>query len=154
MSKKNIIIIAAVGVLVLALVGGGFFMMWKKLSTIDKIKEEVTAAAAPKVEQPPSIGPLFALESFIVNLADPGGKRYLRVTMNLELRDGKVNEAITQRLPQVRDCILMVLPTRKVDDLQSIEGKNALREELITKLNQLLGAGSVTKIYFTEFVIQ
>jgi flagellar FliL protein len=153
MSKKNIMIIAAVGVLVLALVGGGFFMMWKKLSTIDKIKEEAAAAAAPKVEHP-TIGPLFNLESFIVNLADPGGKRYLRVTMNLELRDGKVNESITQRLPQVRDCILMVLPTRKVEDLQSVEGKNALREELITRLNQLLGPGSVTKIYFTEFVIQ
>lgn len=153
MSKKNIIIIAAVGVLVLGFVGGGFFMMWKKLSAIDNIKGDPVSATAPKVEQP-AIGPLFALESFIVNLADPGGKRYLRVTMNLELRDGKVNEAVSQRLPQVRDCILMVLPTRKVEDLQSIEGKNALREELIAKLNQLLGAGSVTKIYFTEFVIQ
>ncbi len=153
MSKKTIIILAAAGVLVLGIVGGGFFLMYKKLSEIDKLKAGIESAAAPKVEQP-AIGPVFALESFIVNLADPGGKRYLRVTMQLELKDAKMNDQVTQRLPQVRDCILTVLPTRKVDDLQTVEGKTGLRSELITKLNELLGPGAVTKIYFTEFVIQ
>jgi len=153
MSKKTIIIIAAAGVLVLGAVGGGFFIMYKKLTEIDKIKASVESTAAPK-EEKPVIGPLFALDSFIVNLADPGGKRYLRVTMQLELKDAKTHEHVTQRLPQVRDCILTVLPTRKVDDLQTVEGKTGLRNELIAKLNELLGAGAVTKIYFTEFVIQ
>lgn len=153
MSKKTIIIIAAAGLLVLGIVGGGFFIMYKKLSEIDKIKAGIETAAAPKVEQP-AIGPVFPLESFIVNLADPGGKRYLRVTMQLELKDAKMTDEVTQRLPQVRDCILTVLPTRKVDDLQSAEGKTGLRNELISSLNELLGAGSITKIYFTEFVIQ
>ncbi|MEW6258631.1 MAG: flagellar basal body-associated FliL family protein [Thermodesulfobacteriota bacterium] len=153
MSKKTIIIIAAAGVLVLVIAGGGFFLMYKKLAEIDKLKAGIESTAAPK-EEKPAIGPLFALESFIVNLADPGGKRYLRVTMQLELKDTKVHEQVTQRLPHVRDCILTVLPTRKVDDLQTVDGKTGLRNELIAKLNELLGAGAVTKIYFTEFVIQ
>lgn len=153
MSKKNIIIIAAVSVIVLAIVGGGFFMMWQKLSALDKSKAGETAKSPEKIEQS-GMGPIFPLDSFIVNLSDQGGKRYLRITMGLELVDPKSNDEMTKRLPQIRDSILMILPSRKVDELQAIEGKNALRTEIISSLNGLLGKEVVKKIYFTEFVIQ
>ncbi len=100
------------------------------------------------------MGPVFSLDSFIVNLSDQGGKRYLRITMGLELADPKSAEEMTKRLPQIRDSILMILPSRKVDELQTTEGKNSLRTEIISKLNELFGKEIVKKIYFTEFVIQ
>ena len=100
------------------------------------------------------MGPVFSLDSFIVNLSDQGGKRYLRITMGLELGDPKFAEELTKRLPQIRDSILMILPSRKVDELQTTEGKNSLRTEIISNLNELLGKEIVKKIYFTEFVIQ
>jgi flagellar FliL protein len=153
MSKKNIFIVTGIALIVLAVIGGGFFMLWQKLSSIDKPKDGESAKAPEKVEQG-GIGPVFNLDSFIVNLSDQGGKRYLRITMGLELADAKAAEEMTKRLPQIRDSILMILPTRKVDDLQTSEGKNSLRTETISKLNELLGKDLVKKIYFTEFVIQ
>ena len=48
----------------------------------------------------------------------------------------------------------MTLPSRKVDELQTTEGKNSLRTDIISKLNELLGKEIVKKIYITEFVIQ
>jgi flagellar basal body-associated protein FliL len=48
----------------------------------------------------------------------------------------------------------MTLPSRKVDELQTAEGKSALRSEIISNLNELLGKETVRKIYITEFVIQ
>jgi len=154
MSKKNIIIIAAVSLIVLAIIGGGFFMMWQKLSSLDNLRAgEESAKASEKTDQS-GIGPIFALEPFIVNLSDQGGKRYLRITMGLELGDPKFAEEMTKRLPQIRDSILMILPTRKVDELQTAEGKHSLRTEMISNLNELLGKEMVKKIYFTEFVIQ
>ncbi len=39
MSKKNIIIMAGIALIVLAVIGGGFFMLWQKLSSLDKPKE-------------------------------------------------------------------------------------------------------------------
>jgi flagellar FliL protein len=154
MSKKNIIIIAAVSLIVLAIIGGGFFMMWQKLSSLDNLRSgEESAKTAEKTEQG-GIGPIFSLEPFIVNLSDQGGKRYLRITMGLELGESKFAEEMTKRLPQIRDSILMILPSRKVEELQTTEGKHSLRTEIVSDLNGLLGKEMVKKIYFTEFVIQ
>ena len=153
MSKKNIIIIIAIALIVLAIIGGGFFMLWQKLSALEKPKD-AEAAKAPEKADHGGMGPVFPLDSFIVNLSDQGGKRYLRVTLGLELADPKFAEELTKRLPQIRDSILMILPSRKVDELQTTEGKNLLRTEIITNLNELFGKEIVKKIYITEFVIQ
>jgi len=153
MSKKNIIIISGISLIILAIIAGGFFMLWQKLSTLDNSKAGEISKAPEKIEQA-GIGPIFPLDSFIVNLSDQGGKRYLRVTMSLELGEGKSAEELTKRLPQIRDSILMILPSRKVDELQSTEGKHSLRAEIVSKMNELLGKEIVKKIYFTEFVIQ
>ena len=161
MSKKNIIIMTGIALIVLAVIGGGFFMLWQKLSALDKLKavdpaklEDVDPAKDLEKTAQSGMGPVFALDSFIVNLSDLGGKRYLRVTMSLELGDPKFAEELTKRLPQVRDSILMTIPTRKVEELQTTEGKNLLRTEIISKLNELMGKEIVKKVYFTEFVIQ
>jgi flagellar protein FliL len=153
MSKKNIIIVTGIVLILLAIIGGGFFMMWQKLSALDKPKEGEVAKEPEKVERI-GMGPVFPLDSFIVNLSDQGGKRYLRITLGLEIDEPKSAEEMTKRLPQIRDSILMVLPSRKVEELQTTEGKNSLRAEIISKLNELFGKEVVKKIYITEFVIQ
>jgi flagellar FliL protein len=89
-----------------------------------------------------------------VNLADHGGKRYLRVTMALELSEPEAQTTIESRLPQIRDAILMILPTKKYDDISTTEGKIALRNELMENINGLMTKGHVNNIYFTEFVVQ
>ena len=128
--------------------------MWSKINSIN------TMAAAPGTEeeaeevQAPKIGPLHSLETFIVNLADEGGTRYLRATMKLELADDQSVNFAQERLPLIRDSILMTLPTKKYEDINTVEGKKTLRDELIAKLNVIMVPGSVSNIYFTEFVIQ
>jgi flagellar FliL protein len=54
----------------------------------------------------------------------------------------------------VRNGVLMVLPAKKYVDIATVEGKDALRQELVAKLNSFLKSDSVANIYFTEFVIQ
>lgn len=155
MSKKVIILIAAASVLLLGLMGAGFFVIWSKVSNMTPGGEPVTEQAeAAEEEAKPTIGPIYSLESFIVNLAEPGGKRYLRVTMDLELSTEAVAEEITKRLPQVRNSMLMILPSKKFEEVSTIEGKNALRDEIVVTLNGFLQTGTVTNLYFTEFVVQ
>ena len=154
MSKKLLIILIAAFVLLMGSVGAGFFMMWNKVSSIQAL------AAAPAAEEPveeaptPKIGPIHALDTFIVNLADEGGVRYLRTTMKLELADDQSVNFAEERLPLIRDCILMTLPTKKYADINTAEGKMMLRDELIAKLNGIMVPGSISNIYFTEFVVQ
>ena len=165
MSKKVIIIISAAFLLIMGMMGTGFFLMWSQMSAAvaqvqkqngaDEAKEAEEAAEAEE-----NIGPLYRLDTLIVNLADHGGKRYLRTTMELELKpneeidNSEVVEEIEKRLPQLRDTILMVLPTKLYADISTTTGKISLRDELIAKLNPLLKKGKIVKIYFTEFVVQ
>ena len=94
------------------------------------------------------------METLIVNLADQGGKRYLRVTMELELSSDEVVEEIDKRMPQLRDAILMILPAKQYADISTTQGKMGLRDEILNKMNGYLNKGSITTMYFTEFVVQ
>jgi flagellar FliL protein len=165
MSKKVIIIIIAVFVLLLAMMGGGFFLLWSQMSaTVAQVQMQNGTTEASEQEQvdeqEDKMGPVYRLDTLIVNLADQGGKRYLRVTMELELKaneeidNSEVIEEIEQRLPQLRDTILMVLPTKQYADISTTPGKIALRDEIIAKLNSFLKKGQIDKLYFTEFVVQ
>ncbi len=150
MSKKIVILIIVGIVLLLGLIGGGFFMMWTQINAMTQMAQEEDDEE--EEDAIPDIGPIFKLQAFVVNLS--GGKRYLRTTMDLELRDPLINDKIQQRLPQIRDTILMILPTRTMKDITAAEGKAALRAEIIEKLNEQLGTDAITNIYFSEFVVQ
>jgi len=154
MSKKTIIIIIAAVLLVLAVIGGGFFMMWKMMTTTLQQNQVATEETIDAEEQANEIKPLYSLDTFIVNLADQGGKRYLRVTMELEIDAIELSEEINQRLPQLRNSILMIVPSKSYQDIGTAEGKAALRDDLMAQMNSFLKTGQITNIYFTEFVVQ
>jgi flagellar FliL protein len=152
MSKTLMIIIVSVVLLFMGAVGGGFFILWNKISQLPQ--DPATVEEVPVEEEENAIGPLYSLDTMIVNLADRGGKRYLRVTMALELSDPEAMTTIESRLPQVRDAILMILPTKKYEDVSTTEGKIALRKQIMEKINSLMTKGQVNNLYFTEFVVQ
>jgi flagellar FliL protein len=165
MSKKVIIIVSVAFVLLIGMMGAGFFLMWSQMSAaVAQVQKQngpdENSESEQDAEIEENIGPLHRLDTLIVNLADHGGKRYLRTTMELELSanekvdNSEVVEEVEKRLPQLRDTILMVLPTKLYADISTTAGKIALRDELIGKLNPLLKKGKIAKIYFTEFVVQ
>ena len=159
MSNKILIILSGVVMVLMLGLGGGLFMMWNKLSAMET-RVQSTAEDAEQGDQDSSVpvekllGPIFSLETFIVNLADEGGKRYLRMTIDLEMDSEELESEVKKRLPQVRDSILTILPTKRFDDISSAKGKTALRDQMLERINGLLTRGKVTNIYFKEFVVQ
>jgi flagellar FliL protein len=153
MSNKLIFLVVAVLMVLTIGLAAGFFMMWNKLSDLSTQADMTTTSENGKA-QAAALGPLYSLDSFIVNLADAGRSRYLRVTMDLELAASTDAGELSERLPQIRDSILMILPSKQFDDIASMEGKVALRDEIIAKLNSLFPKDVVTNIFFTEFVVQ
>jgi len=99
-------------------------------------------------------GYIYNMDPFIVNLADQGRPRYLKIRMSIESQEMKVNEEYEKRLPQLRDTILTVLSSKSYGEISDSEGKKKLREEIIVKLNRLLRGFQVKTVYFTEFMIQ
>lgn len=163
--SKLIIIIA---VLLVVLFGAGFGAWWFFLSgdeeapPADKAAQGQPAAEGQDAnkaqgqegaqEKP---GTIIQLEPFVVNLADPGGKRYLKLTMAVDAGDEKLKAEIDARMPQIRDSILLLLTSKTYQDIAEVAGKIRLRTEVLALFNRYLaGAGSVHAVYFSEFVIQ
>jgi len=140
--------------LIFVSVGAISFIVWDKTSFFSSQTEKESESEKVPENNSEVIRSIYSLDTFIVNLADKSGRRFLRVTMDLELKNERLAGEIDKRLSQIKDSILMILPTKRLEDINSVEGKIALRDEIMTKLNSLLKDGSITNIYFVEFVIQ
>lgn len=162
--KKLFIIIGAVA-LVLIIGGVAAFMM---MGSGDKKKEGDKAAAdahgAPAAAAPaggghggaPAAGvsTVFSLEPFIVNIYDGQELRYLKVKIEMEMANPAVKPELEGRLAAIRDSILVLLTTKTLQDVQDVQGKNQLREEILAAISKIVAQGKVTKVYFTDFVVQ
>ncbi len=155
-SKKKglpikLIIIAVGGLLVL---GGGGFAAWK-LFLSPKPAAEAEAKKEPEAKAVEKPGAMMNLEPFVVNLADPAGKRFLKLSLAVDVKDEKVKKEIENRLPQIRDSILLLLTSKTYAEISQVAGKLKLRNDILRIINQALGpAGQVHAVYFMEFVIQ
>ena len=148
----KLIILFTVGLLV---IGGGVFL-WKG-GLLDKFIGQEGKAIAAKTGtsmEKNDIGPMFPMDTFIVNLVDPQGKRYLKLKLELELSVEELRPEVDRRMPQFKDTILTLLSSKSYEDVSSLEGKLQLRAEMMSMLNQYLESGRITNIYFTEFIVQ
>ncbi len=100
------------------------------------------------------IGPMLDIDSFIVNILDEEGTHYLKASITLEVDNPLTLDEINQRMPQIRDNILLQVGNKTFKELADLEGKLQLRAELVSSLNGILETGEVKKIFFTDFVVQ
>lgn len=141
-------------ILLLLLGGGGFAAYWFLLGPGAQPSEEVGEDGQPG-ERLEAIAPeIVTLSPFIVNLADPLGRRFLRMTMDVEVINREAVNDLDKLGSRVRDAIILLLSSKAFTDLASMESKIILKNEIVERLNQIVGAGRVTNVYFTEFVIQ
>jgi flagellar FliL protein len=99
-------------------------------------------------------GTVFPLEPFIVNIYDGQEVRYLKVKVEFEMATPEVKAEVEARQAPLRDAILVLLTTKTLQEVQDLQGKNQLREEILTSVNKILPPGKITKVYFTDFVVQ
>ncbi len=152
--KKNLVMILGILVGLLVLGGGGYFAYIK---FFQEPVEEAPAEAKPgeeAVEEPIHLGVMFPLDPFVVNLAGSGGKRFLKVTISLELSSPEVHEELKENIQKVTDSILVLLSSKTFEDVYSVQGKFRLKDEVTTRVNRFMVAGHVKDAYFTEFIIQ
>lgn len=146
---------------ILALLGGGAFVM--KDTIMDMLgmgKDQKTEEVAPDAEQAameqdePKETEIVTLPTFVVNLADPLGRRYLKLSIDVELRTIESAEKLSKNESKVRDAIILLLSSKTFADLSTIESKLALKAEIVKRLNQIVGGSNVLRVYFTEMVVQ
>jgi len=103
----------------------------------------------------PDMGALVGLEEIIVTLAgDSKRPRYLRINVNLEVKDQLTADIVATRLPQLRDVVIMILSDKTAAELATPEGKKGLRDEIFRRLNEKMPEGILMNVYFSDLVVQ
>ncbi|WP_373002933.1 flagellar basal body-associated protein FliL [Sulfurimonas sp.] len=100
------------------------------------------------------IGILYPLDTFTVNLKSDSGRRYLKVTMSLELEGDELSLELDNKSPVLRDRVIRILTSKSLEEISSKKGKQKISEQIMDTLNAMISDGRIKGIYFTEFVVQ
>lgn len=103
-------------------------------------------------EGPPSTKYLFK-NPFSVNLMDRGGRRYLQCTLQLDTTSPLIVETIEEEIAPLRDTIIMLLSSKTMAEVSSMEGKLKLKQEITMRAELILGTGAIKRVNFTDFAI-
>ena len=154
-SKKKLFII--IGAVVLLLLIGGGVAGWFFLKPEPPPPEELDPGLqvpVPNLTQKTKIGPMVNIEEFVVNIISGDSPHYVKASLTVELTSEEVQPEVEQRMPQVRDAVLLLIGNKTYEELQDLQGKRQLKAELKSKINSFLQNGKVRAIYFTNFVVQ
>ena len=140
-----------------------------------------TPTVDPLTVYKPGMGLMVDTGTKIINLADPGGRRYLKVTITIEVVPPPgvsvtdtvsagsnatatadtsnaaltaFNDKMSSRMPVINDTLTTLLSSKTFDSIYTVDGKEQLRQEIQKTLNTRLPDLNVISVYFTEFVVQ
>lgn len=149
-NKKKLIII---GVLLLVLLGGGgaaaYFFLFSGGSDSDST--EAALANEPSV--------YLALDpAFTIDLMVGGKQRYVQLNMSVKSKNTDQINAVTLHMPLIRNSLVLLFSSQSFDELQTAEGKVALKKAALGAINGILeqetGQGGIDGVLFTNFVMQ
>jgi flagellar FliL protein len=126
-------------------------------------------AAAEKARPPVTV--MYSLKERVVNLADTGTPKYLKAQVTLEFIDTATKETPkgeAVKLQQehfaeemaghsavIDDRVITVLSSKSSSEVSTAAGKEALKQDLMSKLNAAMhDEEHVVNVYFTSFIVQ
>lgn len=148
--RKSTLLVVVTAVILVGGGAAGFFtrgFLWGKHGSGEEVAADDHAGGKEKEVAA-------ELDSFVVNLADQGARRYLRTTLQLSLRQAQDKEHLKETVPRIRDAVLLLLSGKRTEELLTVEGKTRLRGEIADQINAAMGREAVAAVYFTDFLIQ
>jgi flagellar basal body-associated protein FliL len=93
------------------------------------------------------------LGTFTVNLRGSGGGRVLRMEVQVDASSAS-SGTVSERSAQLRDSIITGVSDYTWAELEGVDGKTRLRDELLDRVNGVVAPAAVDRVYFTQFVVQ
>jgi flagellar FliL protein len=164
--KSKLVIIIVAAVVLLGGGGAGAYFMMNRGAKAEAAEEaeghtEGHDAAKKKAKKKHADeeqgGGVISFDPFVVNLADPGGSRFLRVKVQLVIEDEKEAEELPKKqVPMVRTraAILDLLTQQTAEKLITPEGKTELKAAIKEHASQVLEPIEVIDVLFSDFVVQ
>lgn len=161
-TRKTVALIIA-GVLLLALIGGGvalYFALTKKEPV--EVKETTVAQPAKEEEEEIVLQKVnaYKLEPFFIPLLKNNEEtgEFVSIAPTLLLSNNKLDREIDKNLSIMRKNIYYLLRRKHPEDFKGDQRKleERLKKEIMTTANTLLlsGTGTVTDVFFTQFIVK
>ena len=150
--KGKLILFSVIGLVIL--LGGGGAGYWVYAS---RAAAAAAAAGDKKKPEPPAPTRILEMDPFVVNLADGGGSRFLRVTLQLVVEDNEAAREIVEQevvRAKVRSALLERLALQMADHLVTPEGKKELKKEIGEQAAHSAHGLKISDVLVSEFVVQ
>ena len=121
-----------IAVVLIGLGVGGYFgyTMFLAGGEEEPAAEETAAEGEEQTALETLEGQLVPLPVFLVNLADPLGRRYLKLGLEVEVRDPEAMANLTKYEAKIKDVMLLLLSSKTYESLASMEAKMELKQEI------------------------
>lgn len=90
----------------------------------------------------------FKLGPVATNLNDSNIRRVVSVTLVLKARDAEAKQLIDDSAYELQNECVMVLSSKTLDSLRSMEGKQLLLEELQARFEHVVGKGTIERVLY------
>lgn len=155
-----VIIVALVVVLAILGAAVAFLLMQPAAEEAGAEGAESSQAAQAEPRAPKTPPEFMALDSMVVNLADPGGMRFAQVGLTLQVADAATAETVKAFMPAIRNGMLRQISRRTAEELLRPEGKDQLAADLLTLvreqagLPEIRGYSPVEAVLFASLIVQ
>lgn len=161
---KTILILV---LLVLVLAGGGLaagvlFLGLKLpfLAGASPADVEAPAATPPPVPEKalppkPAARPTFvAVPPIVVNLADATGRRFIRLSVSVEVSSAEGEVAVKENVPKIIDAFQLYLRSQSLESFNSVANLMQVRRDLLARLNRIDPRIEAKAVLFQDLIIQ
>ena len=96
------------------------------------------------------------LEEMTINLADEGGKRYLKCQISIghDKSNKKVAKEIEANKSVIQDTINFYFKGQKAEYVNDVNNKEKIKDELMEEINKELQKGKITDLRFKNIIVQ
>lgn len=157
--KSGMIVDLIFAVINLVVVGGGAFLTYQNtlayvqpsirepaaMESLQKEREEIAKQVSGPI--------LYHFDPFTVNLAGTPEK-VVRIELSVEMLDQEGFEEVVKSNSHERDMIVALLNRKEFSDLESLQGKLYLKNQISSEINKTLKNGMVKDVYFDKFLVQ
>lgn len=153
--------------LILVLAGGGVaagvLFLGMKLPFLGAAPppDAVTPAAVPppaleKAPQPKLVAkPTFvAVPPIVVNLADTTGRRFIRLSVSVEVSSAEGESAVKENVPKIIDAFQLYLRSQSLESFNSVANLMQVRRDLLARLNRIDPRIEAKAVLFQDLIIQ
>ena len=132
---------------------------------IDKDNTEAAVTATPlptktpqyQDDSPNENDPIYTIGDIVVNTADIGFPRLLKVKIHIIFRESNLRNNFGKsevRQAQVKELLIMTFSSKTAEELKKNEIMKELKDYLRDEMNLIFGPGEVKKVYISEYFIQ